>query len=173
MSWIRAAQSVILCISRSLTNRSMSPTQLKCICDIGRESFLEFGDLLNTQEWTSIVPEHHWAVLEGRRAQWPGIFPHRLSKLLTGWIICPLTLLCEDKRALRAVPYSLIVALKEAWSAVGRAYPHPLDLLTLHSIPMRTSMSMIGRELHNLEAIVIDIQKTEDFVGILTSDSQS
>ena len=96
---------MLLCIARA-TAPSLTPRQLECIYEIARTSLLAFVDLLRAQDWTSIEAGMD-DKRAGREAIWARILPHRVSFLLTAWIIEPLIAVCEDKPACRTtIPHT-------------------------------------------------------------------
>ncbi|KAI0760436.1 hypothetical protein C8Q74DRAFT_1296310 [Fomes fomentarius] len=152
-SWVRAARCVALCLSRSISNYTISPAQLKLICENARAALLDLENLLLQQDWALLEPEKS-EVIEGRRDLWPIVLPHRLSGWLVRWIIEPLTVVYEsgDGRALDVIPHTLVDALWHAWSAVERAFPCPLDAQVIETIKVYTQLDSIVPAMLELDA---------------------
>ena len=168
MDWLRAAHCVFLCLTRASSNVTISPHQLAAIREAAHTHLLEFEDLLRHQEWPRLEPERT-EVEDGRRDQWPRIFPHRLSGLLLEWILEPLTILLGDEPAKDAIPTSLVTTLMNAWSAVGRDFPSPLDVETINFIGVDTDITSIQPALQTLAALANTVR--EDGMCILISKS--
>ena len=139
--WFRAGLSIIRCISRATSNSDLSPHQTDTIYRLAGAALSNFQDLLAKQTWIGLEPEES-EVKHGRRDLWPGVFPHRLSGLLVTWVLEPLTELYESDHipADRAVPETLVSTLEEAWYTVCRKFPSPLDVDTISSFYVRTSL---------------------------------
>ena len=116
---------------------------------------LGFEKLLLEQRWICIAPEdaEHWL---GRQDLWPGILPHRISSLLTAWILEPCIRIheSEDPAMLQAIPSSLFPALAHTWAAVQLAYPAPLDIRTFEETThMFSGIDRISVTLADLKAL--------------------
>ncbi|KAI0716837.1 hypothetical protein C8Q76DRAFT_418881 [Earliella scabrosa] len=148
MSWLRVAHGVLLCILRS-----SSPCDLRAVYGAARTALLGFEKLLLEQRWICIAPED---AEQGRQDLWPGILPHRISSLLTAWILEPCVRIHEsgNPAMLQAIPISLFPALAHTWAAVQLAYPAPLDIRTFEETThMFSGIDRIGVTLADLKAL--------------------
>ena len=130
------------------------------ICSATRSALSCFERLLVQQDWSRLRPEEE-QLEDGRGDVWPGIFPHRLSKLLVIWVIQPLShVLTSDLQVGPAIPPSLVHALQVAWLAALQAYPSPLDIAVLERIPMDTGIQTIMPGSENLKRLLQDSDMT-------------
>ncbi|KAI0716803.1 hypothetical protein C8Q76DRAFT_648002 [Earliella scabrosa] len=153
--WTRLVYAVLLCLSRTVDNDSISGPQLASICSATRSALSCFERLLVQQDWSRLRPEEE-QLEDGRGDVWRGIFPHRLSKLFVIWVIQPLAHILTNTQLRPAIPHSLVHALQAAWLAVRQAYPSPLDLVVLERIPMDTGVRTIVLALDNLYKLLQD-----------------
>ncbi|KAI0716823.1 hypothetical protein C8Q76DRAFT_795069 [Earliella scabrosa] len=127
IAWFRAIYCVLLCILRSSPNDTLSCRELESICTIGRANILAFQSLILDQQWSRMTPDS-FATAMGRRDMWPGILPHRVSGLLVGWVVEPLTLVASREKVQDVIPSSFPTALLQVWSIIEREFPEPFSL---------------------------------------------
>ena len=155
--WCRAAQCVLLCISRSHDNGSISATQLRSICDKARVALLQFEDLLRQQNWSSLGEEKH-SFKELWRDQWINVCPHRLSAVLVGRLLRPLRHVYEKGHARHAIPESFVTTLEGTWYTIERSFPSPMDFQLVKNLMIGTEWNSIGPALNTLKVLAAKLR---------------
>ncbi|KAI0760437.1 hypothetical protein C8Q74DRAFT_1359163 [Fomes fomentarius] len=158
LGWMRTARAVLFCISRSLNNDVISPTQSDLIRRLAGDLLITFERLILEQDWKSFKP-FSTDVNSGRRDMWPGIIQHRTSAVLFSWIIEPLTDIAGNNEVCKIIPPTLPMAIQQGWSALKRHFPLPLDMEVVDSIPLPTAVKTIDQGLVELSALVEGTQK--------------
>ena len=135
VAWFRAIYCVLLCILRASPNDTLSCRELESICTIGRANILAFQSLILDQQWCRMTPDS-FATAMGRWDMWPRILPHRVSGLLVGWVVEPLTLVASREKVQDVIPSSFPIALLQVWSTIEREFPEPFSVEVLeHDFP--------------------------------------